>query len=186
MVKTLGIGWIKNSRYGLRGKRKSQGYADLKSLYLKLNEKKIFKCPVDNFNRFDQASKLASIAIALALYDAGIVYAKGKKQNIGILGTSPLGATDANLAYFRDYIAGKRILGRANLFIYTLPSSSLAEAAIHFGLTGPLLYMGFSGNSQDTRLIEHAKNMVKSGQAKAIVVLKSTNKETVCFIIGVK
>ena len=48
------------------------------------------------------------------------------------------------MAYFQDYVSGGRKLGRGNLFIYTLPTSPAAEAAIHFGLAGPLLYVGRS------------------------------------------
>lgn len=186
MIKTLGVGWIKNGRYGLRRKRKNQVYADLKSLYLKLKEEKVFKYPVDDFSRFNEVSKLASIAVALAFYDAGIVYARGRKQDIGILATNKNGSLDAQVTYFRDYVDNGRTLGRGNFFIYTLPSSPLAEAAIHFGLTGPLLYMGFPAHSENNRLIEYAKNMIKFGQAKAMLVLRSTSKETICFLVGVR
>jgi len=46
---------------------------------------------------------------------------------------------------FLDYVQAGRKLGRGSLFIYTLPSSPLAEAAIHFGLQGPVLYIGSIG-----------------------------------------
>jgi len=180
MPKILGAGWIKNGRYKLKRKRVSKSYIDLKSLYLKLKESTVFKYPVDNFVRFDYASKLTSIAVALALYDAGITYAKGEKQEIGILAVNKNGALDAQVNYFKDYLNGGRILGRGNLFIYTLPSSPLAEAAIHFGLTGPLLYM----NSKDDILIEYAGDLVKSGQAKVMLALSSRGRETAFFVIG--
>ena len=184
MIKTLGVGWIKKGKCGLRHKGLTYKYADLKSLYSTLKEKGVFGFPVENFARFDQASKLASIAVGLALYDAGIVYSQGKKQDTGILATNKNGSLDAQLVYFKDYIDSGRILGRGNLFIYTLPSSPLAEAAIHFGLTGPLLYMNFPDNPQNIRLIEYAKEMIRAGQAKTMLALKSTDKEITCFVIG--
>jgi hypothetical protein len=184
MIKTLGVGWIKKGKCGLRDKGLTYKYADLKSLYLVLKEKGIFSFPVENFARFDQASKLATIAVGLALYDADFVYAQGKKQDIGILATNKNGSLDAQLAYFKDYIDSGRTLGRGNLFIYTLPSSPLAEAAIHFGLTGPLLYMNFPDSAKNIRLMVYAQEMIRAGQAKTMLVLKSTNQETACFVVG--
>lgn len=185
MIKTLGSSWIKKGKCGLRHQGLTYKYSDLRSLYLLLKEKGVFSFPVENFSRFDPASKLASIAVGLALSDAGIVYRKGKKQDIGILATNQNGSLDAQLVYFRDYIDSGRTLGRGNLFIYTLPSSPLAEAAIHFGLSGPFLYMNFLDSSKDTRLIEYAQEMISSGQAKRMLVLKSTDQETTCSVIGV-
>ena len=183
MIKTLGVGWIKNSSYGLRHKRLRKNYVDLKSFYLELKEKKIFRFPVENFARFDRISKITSIAVALALYDAGISYAKGKLLDIGILGTSLTGATDAGLVYFKDYLAAGRTLGRANLFIYTLASSPLAEAAIHFGLAGPLLYVGLAKNSH-SELLKYAKDMISYGYVKNILAVEASNKEAICYVIG--
>ena len=57
------------------------------------------------------------------------------------------GSLQSDLEYFRDYLEGGRTLSRGNLFIYTLPSSPLGEAAIHFGLLGPLLYAASEGNA---------------------------------------
>ena len=123
MVK--GTGWISQKKYGCLKQKWQRGYSDLKSLYSSL-QPEILKYPVANFLRFDPVSKLAVISIALALFDAKIAYAQGKKQEISILGANSSGALEANLAYFNDYIANGRTLARGNLFIYTLPSSFLA------------------------------------------------------------
>lgn len=184
MIKILGTGWVKKGKCGLRRKGLIYKYTNLRSLYLSLREKGIFRFPVDNFARFDPASKIVSIAVGLALYDAGIFYLKGNKQNIGILATNKNGSLDAQLVYFKDYIDNGRTLGRGNLFIYTLSSSPLAEAAIHFGLTGPFSYINFSDSRQNSKLMEYAEAMIKGGEAKMMLVLESTNKETVCFAIG--
>ncbi|MDP2852358.1 MAG: hypothetical protein Q8O23_03020 [Gallionella sp.] len=172
MVKILGIGKIKNISHN-----------DLKGLYLKLKEKGIFKYPVNNFARFNQDSKLVSLAVALALHDAKVGYGKDKKQNIGIVATKKNAALDAQLDYFKDYLNSGRVIGRGNLFIYTLPTSPLAEAAIHFGLSGPLFYLGFSDNLKD-RLIGFAKQMIESAQVKILLVVIFNHKDTTCFVIG--
>lgn len=62
---------------------------------------------------------------------------------MGLIGTNRAGSLEANRLYFSDYLQAGRVLARGNLFVYTLPSSPLAEAAIHFGFQGPMLYMGF-------------------------------------------
>ena len=176
-----GAGWITQNQYGCQKLRLQQGYADLKSLHTRL-QPEIINYPVANFLRFDTVSKLAAISIALALFDAKIAYAQGKKQDISLLGTNSGGALEANLAYFDDYIANGRTLGRGNLFIYTLPSSPLAEAAIHFGLTEQLLYLGFEKNAEQASL-KLASGMLKTGSAKTILLLNTNPKKVNCLVL---
>jgi len=183
MIKTLGVGWINKNKCGLRRKGLTYKYEDLKSLYFLLKGKGILNSPVENFSRFDQASKLTSLAVGLALYDAGIVYGQGKKREIGILAANRNGSLEAQAAYFKDYIDNGRILGRGNLFIYTLPSTPLAEAAIHFGLSGPLLYLNLFNNPKDTKLIEYAQEIITLGQAEKMLVLSFSDQKTTCFVL---
>lgn len=176
-----GIGWITQKKYGCKKRRFQKGYADLKSLSTQL-QPEIFKYPVANFLRFDKISKLATISIALALYDAKMSYAKGKKQEICLLGSNSNAALEANLAYFNDYITNGKILARGNLFIYTLPSSPLAEAAIHFGLTGKLLYLGFSKNNEKESL-EYALNMLKTEPVKNIILVNASSDAATSYVL---
>jgi hypothetical protein len=184
MIKILGSGWIKKNKCGLKVKVLTYKYSDLKALYLFLKEAGVFNFPVENFARFDRDSKLASIAVGLALYDANIVCRKDKKQDIGIIAANKHGALEAQLAYFKDYLKGGRILGRGNLFIYTLPSSPLAEAAIHFGLQGPLIYFNLPGSRGHFRLKEYAKELINDGQARRILVLYSQPYGITCSLLG--
>jgi len=105
-----------------------------------LLKKRLFSFPFKNFGRLDAISKMTCYAVALALQDAGMHYSAGQKQDIGIIGTNASGSLQSDIHYFRDYLNSGRTLSRGNLFIYTLPTSPLAEAAIFFGLQGPLLY----------------------------------------------
>jgi hypothetical protein len=150
--------------------------------YGQLLKDAVLAYPIENFGRFNHDSKLVILAIALALYDAGIAYAKDKKQNISILGTNTSGALDANLAYFNDYVANGSTLGRGNLFIYTLPSSPLAEAAIHFGLTGKLLYLGFAKNTEKESL-KYALNMLKTELTKTMLLVNANPKKASCLVL---
>lgn len=120
-------------------KDKRSSYTDGGSLSAR-SGKDIFRHPFKNFGRLDPLSKATCRAVALALDDAGIGYSPDRKQDIGIIGTNTAGCLQSDVRYFKDYFESGRTLSRANLFIYTLPSSPLGEAAIYFGLQGPLLY----------------------------------------------
>ena len=176
-----GTGWITQNKYGCRKRRWQQGYSDLKSLYSRL-QPEIFSYPVANFLRFDPVSKLTCVSIALALHDAKIAYCPDKKQEISLLGTNSSAALEANLTYFNDYIANGRTLARGNLFIYTLPSSPLAEAAIHFGLTGKLLYLGFAKNTEAESL-KYALSMLKNQAPKTIILVNADSQAATCQIL---
>jgi 3-oxoacyl-(acyl-carrier-protein) synthase len=176
-----GIGWITQNKYGCKKRRLEQGYSDLKSLYARL-QPEIFRYPVENFFRFDTVSKLTAVSIALALFDAKIAYAKDKKQEISILGANSSGARKANLTYFKDYIDHGRTLARGNLFIYTLPSSPLAEAAIHFGLTGKLQHLGFAKNTK-TESLSYALNMLKTQSQKMIILVNTDSKTSMSYLL---
>src|SRR5574341_404414 len=133
IISIRGIGWITKGEYGCvrTGVHRDHDAAEGLDAVMKSD---IFSYPVKNYGRFDPVSKMSCTAVALALKDADIVYAAGRKQDIGIIGTNAEGSLRSDIEYFRDYLAGGRKLSRANLFIYTLPSSPLGEAAIHFGL----------------------------------------------------
>ena len=184
MPKILGESRVGKHSYKLKRKRCDEDYAGIKSLYLALKEKKIFRYPVDNFARFDKASKIISIAVSLAFHDAGLNYKKLKNRETGIISTSRSGSLVSQVNYFKDYIECGRVLGRGNFFIYTLPTSPLAEVAIHFGLRGPLFYLGLYKNSSDDNLIEEAKYLISLKQAKMMLAISSTIKETTASLIG--
>ena len=177
MVK--GCGWIKEGLCGCREKDLRWQYGSLQLLCAELLKDAVLAYPIEHFGRFDAASRLVALSIVLALYDADIHYANDKKQDIGILGMSPDGALDSNLAYFRDYAQAGRKLGRGNLFIYTLPSSPLAESAIHFGLRGPLLYMR-NLEKPEENLLAQAELMIRNKAAQAMLVVSLGINEAVC------
>lgn len=179
-----GCGWVKDEACGCVEKRRQWQYTDLRPLYKQLLKDSVLAYQIENFGRFDQASKLAALSIALALYDANAGYAQDRKQDIGILGTSADGALDPNLAYFRDYVKAGRKLGRGNLFIYTLPSSPLAESAIHFGFQGPLLYMRHSDMPEE-QLLAQAEIFIKNKEARSMLAVTFDPGMAVCrFVSG--
>ncbi|MEN8255173.1 MAG: hypothetical protein ABFR33_06850 [Verrucomicrobiota bacterium] len=182
-IDVLGTGWLTPTEYGAERLGLSVEYASRTTLRGLGKEDGLFTYPVKNFGRFEPMSQRACYVTALALRDAGLEYSKDLKQGIGLLGTDPYGCEQANLDYFRDYVESGRTLARANLFIYTLPSSPLAEAAVHFGLQGPLTYLRSEQPTAES-LIVHAKRMIAEGQAKYMMLYELTGKRDCCHVVG--
>jgi 3-oxoacyl-(acyl-carrier-protein) synthase len=177
-----GIGWLTNEGYGCvrTGLRKDYGNAEGEH---SLPGKDIFSHPYKNFGRLDNISRMTAYAVALALRDAGIPYGPGKKQDIGIIGTNAEGSLRSDLEYFTDYVRSGRTLGRGNLFIYTLPSSPVGEAAIHFGFLGPLLYAA----GRDASLLsvfDTAGEMLLSGETPVMLAGRAEQDEAVFFVLA--
>jgi len=180
-ISILGIGWLTKSEYGciVKGEQTSYGEANGPDSLVKQG---IFAYPVKNFGRFDWASRMTCFGVALALRDAGIAYSATQKQDIGIVATSDEGSLRTDIEYFRDYLDSGRTLSRGNLFIYTLPSSPAGEAAIHFGLLGPMMYAG--GADALATVLDTAADMVKAGEARMMVAGKAADDEALFFVIG--
>jgi 3-oxoacyl-[acyl-carrier-protein] synthase II len=167
-ISVYGIGWLTTGGYGSVKGGQRHRFEPGEGAHSSLRS--IFSHPFKNFGRLDGISRMTAYAVALALRDAGIEYALDRKQDIGIIGTSSEGSLRSDIAYFKDYIENGRTLSRGNLFIYTLPSSPLGEAAIHFGLVGPLLYA--AGEKQPLAAI--------MDMAAEILVAPETN----CMLVG--
>jgi len=180
MINIYGIGWISKNEYGCVMKNEIFRYKD--SEFDRLAKAGVFSYPFKNFGRLNKTSKLTGYAAALALKDAGVNYSAGKKQNIGIIGTSDSGSLQADILYFKDYLDCGRILGRGNLFIYTLPSSPLGEAVIHFGLQGPLFYAAASEKSLLT-LMTMASEMISCDEAAGMLAGINSEQEAVYFVL---
>lgn len=178
MVGIVGIGWIGGEAYGQVRTGTRSVYTPNPGLGGLWQDTNIFGTPVKNYGRFDPVSKLTCCASALAMRDSG-----EPGDSTGILGTSRNGCLESNREYFKDYVDCGRTLSRGNLFIYTLPSSSLAEAAIHLGLTGPTLYI--TGPEPDPAvLFETAARLLAAGDADAMLAVQSNETEAICFVLA--
>ncbi|MDH3981912.1 MAG: hypothetical protein OES84_03315 [Kiritimatiellaceae bacterium] len=182
-IEILGSGWLTRTAYGSDKQNRNIEYASRTTLRGLGKEDGLFVYPVKNFGRFPELAQRVCYVTALALQDAGLNYSKEEKQDIGLLGTDEFGCESANLAYFQDYVDGGRSMARANLFIYTLPSSPLAEAAVHFGLQGPLFYYRNQDASVDS-LIATARRMIADGQADYVMVYELDSEIDRCHVIG--
>lgn len=143
----------------------------------------LFPAPPKNLGRFDAVSKSLLCVCALALKDAGYPPVVGAGRTVGLVGTNETGCLTANRAYFKDYLDAGRTLARANLFVYTLPSSPLAEASIHFGLRGPMLYTACSG-AGSMALLETAALLTADGAAEAVVAVRADERDAVAYVVS--
>jgi len=159
-----------------------KSYPDLRSLRSALQEDAVFSYPVKGFGKYDRASQMTCCVAALAFYDAGMSYSEDRKRDIGILGTNSDGCLQSNLDFFNDFVKNGRTLGRANLFVYTLPSIPVAEAAIYFKCQGPLLYMGYS-REPVASLLRQSDRMILRGETKAMVAVRASEEDAQCFIL---
>jgi 3-oxoacyl-(acyl-carrier-protein) synthase len=169
-MRIAGAGWVSATAYGAVGKRKD--YAG--ELRLALKADGVLTDRIKNAGKFDEATNRAFCAAALALHDAG--FSKHWK-NVALIGTGSEECTQANRTYFEDYAGHGRQLARANLFIYTLPTSPLAEIAIHFKLDGPLFYTS-------EKVVSTAHRLLASGDADAVLALWAEQSFTAALLFS--
>ena len=177
-----GIGWLTKRGFGCIRSDLQYTY-EIDEGHGILPQRDIFSHPFKNFGRLDAISRMTAYAVSLALQDAGIEYSPMRKQDIGIVGTNAEGSLRSDVEYFRDYLEGGRTLSRANLFIYTLPSSPIGEAAIHFGFLGPVVYAAGAGNEL-TAVLDIAGEMVLADEAPLMLAGKAEPDEAVFMVLA--
>lgn len=182
MVVVGGAGYVVNKKHGSVARGRCGAYDSAKSLYSYLLAEQILPSPTKNVGRFDTATRVCCFTAALALDDAGISYSENDKLDVGLLGTSVEGSLRANIEYFKDYVDCGRTLARGNLFIYTLPSSPLAEVSIYFGLQGPLLYVMFS-ECRIENVLRNAAEMIINSEASAMLAFYIEEAVGICFTL---
>jgi 3-oxoacyl-[acyl-carrier-protein] synthase II len=167
-----GIGWITGTAFGCVREGERREYAGRLNSRLLDSVDSLFQHKVESFGRFDPVAKMACCACALALRDAGIDSPPGSRSEIGIIGTGFTGSLEANRTYFKDYVDAGRVLARGNLFVFTLPSAPLGEAAVHFGLQGPLFAI-VAPTTPLADAIKIARGLVDDGAAPAMLVVQA-------------
>jgi hypothetical protein len=182
MIDILGLGWLNEKCYGQGHSRTQVNYDNCVSSVRLGLENNLFIEPVKNFGRFEPVTQQLIIVTALALRDAGLSYGEGK-LDIGLLAIHKAGCIASNRRFFQDYLDGGRKLSRANLFIYTLPNSPCAEAAIYFGLVGPLLYIDTLEDSMSTE-IQVVENILKTHQAKGMLINLINEHYQAAIVVG--
>ena len=137
-----------------------------------------------NFGRFSAESRMAFHAIAHALEEAGLTPDGNGllRSRVGVIACDRAGSGAANRAYFSDYVGSGRVLGRGQLFVYTLPTSVAAECAIACRLTGPLLYVA-EPDGGDGCALRAARGLTADDLADAVVILSVTSEEACASVV---
>jgi 3-oxoacyl-[acyl-carrier-protein] synthase II len=177
MIAVPGIGWIEPGGHGAVRTGVRVNAAPRKE--------EVFLRPVKNFGRLDAVSRMTCLAVGLALKDSGLTYPLGRDGEAGIVGANAAGCLEADMSYFRDYLQGGRTLGRGNLFIYTLPTSPLAEAAIHFALTGALFYVTGDG-SPLALAVSEAAGIIRTGGASIMLAGRADTRSALYLALADK
>lgn len=133
----------------------------------------IFKSKFKNFGRLDDISKAVCTAIALALQGVKL-YPNEGKQPISLFLSNDMGSLASDQKYFTDFVDFDKTAGRANLFLYTLPSSPLGEASVHFGLTGKIAYFATVNDG-----LTEMYNAIEDGY---ITTLEKSNNQ---YLVGI-
>jgi hypothetical protein len=136
--------------------------------------------PVKHFSRMTVETQFCLCAAGLALKTTK--WGEKGATEIGLLAAGFDGCLRADQDYFRDYVSSGRTLGRANLFIYTLPTSAACAVAIALGLTGPALYFHDDALALPA-LVRHAQQMAVDREADGMLALWSDPQAAVCLAI---
>lgn len=180
MISIHGIGWMTENKFGIAHHDFSGEYQSHKDFYFLLKEKEILRSSLKNFGRFNAVSKKTCLAVALALYDAGIDSSRYNMQDVGVVSTNKESCLQANINYFKDYVDCGRKLSRGSLFVYTLPSTPIAEAAINFGCQGSVSYLAFKEKPTES-ILDQGRMMIEQKTAKELLIINADEKEAICF-----
>lgn len=180
------VAWIDSGGAALRSAGQPMAYqvaSEAKDVWWPL-ARRLGLRPPRNFGRFPWTVRAAWGVAAMLLRQSAELPAEGQlKLNIGLVGTGFVPTQNLNRDFFQDYLESGRLLGRGNLFIYTLPTAALAEVSIAFGLTGPVLFCGCEQQPL-ANLCETADSLLKPQPAGSMLGLWLESKVVVGFQVA--
>jgi len=178
MVEITGKGFIGKKKFGIIKQNRSFDFLNIKNIYERLQEEKILSAKIKNFKRFPDETKKMVLATKLALFDAKIENIK----DFGLMAVSSEGSLNSNIKYFKDYVDCGCKMGRGSLFIYTLPTTPLAEIAIAFGIEGSLQFLTCSKPTLSFAL-EYGEDILKNNEATALIIIVFDVNEIISIVL---
>lgn len=182
MSTITGTGWINNNACGNLDSFRGEPYKDLVELHDRLLDRGVFHSPVHNYRKMVTEARKTIVAAALALHHAGIDQNFHRQESIGIIGGGSKGCLPVNERYYADYLNFGKTMARGSLFAHTLPTSALAEVAIHFGMKGPLLYIS-STEKPEEYLYGCAGSLIGEYSSTGIVAIWDSADSVSCMVI---
>ncbi len=136
----------------------------------------------DNFRRGCRAVKMAQLAAVAAFADAEETIAADR---LAVLGWNGAGCAAENEAYWEDYTTHGRESGRGSLFVPTLASAPMAEAAITLGARGGVCYRAEDAKATDFLKSLERKFDLEGPEYKLLLMEISASEATaVIFAAG--
>lgn len=175
------LGWCDMQHWGSVGANTSLRHGATPDLSVSAEVEGLIGGEVRYYARMPMQTRLSLVAMGQALRASH--WGKSGLREIGMTTAGFDGCLDANHVYFRDHVETGRGAGRGSLFIYTMATSTIGEAAIALGLSGPALYVHHDVDPV-TNLIEVSRQMATDGQADGVLALWSDTQAAVCFAIG--
>lgn len=102
-----------------------------------ISRRSVFSKPFLHFGRMDLYSRLGVTAVALALRDADLEKWE-ERRAFGLISSTLYGCLATDIDFYDTVRDRKGGFASPQLFAYTLPNTFVGEAAIRFGLTGPV------------------------------------------------
>ena len=178
---THALGWCDMERWGGVGADGASRHGTTPNLSVSAEAERLIGQPVECYTRMPIQTRVSLIAMSQALQASR--WSGAGMREIGMTAAGYDGCLDADQRYFQDYVQTGRVMGRGSLFIYTLATSTMGEAAIVLRLNGPSLYI-HSDVSPVSTLIEQSRQMAAEGQMQGVLALWSDHRAAVCFAVG--
>ena len=180
MIYLNAFSWMTPSSYGNSHQAFKSPEESRESLYMPERDSILIN-KVPNWGRFDDNTRKACLGAGLALKDLGLAQ-DSQKHKIGLIAFGEKGSNNTDRDYFLDFLDHGESTGRSHLFIYTLPTSPFAEAAIYFGLMGPIYYLsGRDSILQES--LQSAARMILSANADQMIV-GTVEKDSLFMVLG--
>lgn len=128
-----------------------------------VSREQVLDKPYPGFGKLQLADRLAFAAAALLFSD----YPHGPGDRNGIVLATPAGSFSTDMRYMESVAGG---YPSPAIFSATLPSSAVADAAIFFGLKGPIRVLAADGSS-GLCAFEQAALLLQNNKADAVVAL---------------
>lgn len=164
LASITGIGWFGPAGAG-QGRKDTFRLCD--GQVSTISRPSVFSKPYLHFGRMDLYSRLGVAAVALSLQDANLEDWK-ERRAFGLISSTLYGCLATDIDFYdtvRDREGG---FGSPQLFAYTLSSTFVGEAAIRFGLTGPI----YTINEQPLSGLEALRAALQSislGEADTVI-----------------
>jgi hypothetical protein len=184
MIVLSGLSWNYENKFSSLYKKEELLYTSLKEIHNTFISKEIIDRKINNYRRISENSKLYSLLTGLAFHDAGVKI-DSEIENTGIISCTYNGTILENEKYFKDYVSAGRTMARGNLFVYTLPTSSLGEVAISFCLKGPLFHSTFSEVELEM-FLDQADFMLSTNQTENLICIFRDKQTAICMFFTQK